>query len=186
LRAQRRRRDGTPWFLPVRVAYDGPLGYALGATLDRYQYAPLGAIAADDRQVLETLQAAIINAAAGLAERGKPKVEKGPEVTDVAVRPSSQLYVRPATAADPRVLRQPGGGMKLDDPCYPRAQHRSIGTCHGRCSGYHIGAQGIPPDRQNQPARALSCRLQTQEQKDRPKLTSSSSAIASWRIRRRQ
>jgi hypothetical protein len=117
LAAQRRRRDGSPWFLPVRVAYDGPLGYALGATLDRYQYVRW-AMAADDRRVFETLQAAINNATVRLAEQGKPKVESGPALTHDPIRSPSQLYVRPATAADPRVLRQPGGGMKLDDPCY--------------------------------------------------------------------
>ena len=117
LAAQRRRLDGTPWFLPVRVAYDGPLGYALGAALDHYQYIRW-AMAADDHQVLEALLAAISSAAVSLAERGIPKVENGPALTDVASGPSSQLSVRPATAADPRVLRQPGGGMKLDDPCY--------------------------------------------------------------------
>ncbi len=117
LAAQRRRRDGTPWFLPVRVAYDGPLGYALGAALDRYQYVRW-ALTADDHQVLETLLGALSNSAVDLAERGESTVENKPALTNVAPEPRSQLYLRPATAADPRVLRQPGGGMNLDDPCY--------------------------------------------------------------------
>jgi hypothetical protein len=125
LAAQRRRRDGTPRFLPVRVAYDGPLSYALGASLDRYQYVAWRT-AADDRHVLETLLQAISNATPGLSAPlvyqndsvPKPEAEKGPALMDIVGGPSSELYARPATAADPRVLRQPGGGMKLDDPCY--------------------------------------------------------------------
>jgi pimeloyl-ACP methyl ester carboxylesterase len=36
---QRRKRDGTPFILPIRIRYEGPLGYAIGAYIERYQYA---------------------------------------------------------------------------------------------------------------------------------------------------
>jgi pimeloyl-ACP methyl ester carboxylesterase len=36
---QRRKRDGTPFILPIRIRHEGPLGYALGAYIERYQYA---------------------------------------------------------------------------------------------------------------------------------------------------
>jgi len=37
---QRRKRNGTPFILPIRVRYDGPLGYALGAYIERYRISP--------------------------------------------------------------------------------------------------------------------------------------------------
>jgi hypothetical protein len=117
LAAQRRRNDGIPRFLPVRVGYAGPLGYALGAALDRYQYI-LWTKRSDDDQVLEALLAAISNAATGWNERGKSPAGNESELHDVVNSPSPKLQARPAINADPRVLRQPGGGMSLDDPYY--------------------------------------------------------------------
>jgi hypothetical protein len=113
--AQRRRRDGTPWFLPVRVAYDGALGYALGSALYPYQHARWDRDE-DDARVLAELLSAI---GAGPSPNASPLAGTIQERADlVPIVASPTIAEQPAAAADTRVLRQPGGAVRLDDPCY--------------------------------------------------------------------
>jgi pimeloyl-ACP methyl ester carboxylesterase len=112
----RRDADGLPVLLPVRIAFKGRLDYRLGAILDRYQYIPWES-AADDGRILESILEALG------APPPTPRSEilaSLPTSTDEAPAASGPPQAtRPATSADPRVLRRPGSAAaQLDDPCY--------------------------------------------------------------------
>jgi hypothetical protein len=107
---QRRKRNGTPFILPVRVRYDGPLGYALGAYIERYQYA----LWKSDRDTSAILAQILEVSGTGTAEPITPgQVIDPPDPTH-----QHPITFRPAPAADPRLLKQPGGALGLDDPAY--------------------------------------------------------------------
>ena len=73
----RRKQDGTPVILPVRVRHEGKLGYDLGAYLGRFQYARWTG-PADHRPVLEQLLEAIVagghDALGGLMVQAPPSL----------------------------------------------------------------------------------------------------------------
>lgn len=108
--------NGFPAILPVRVAYEGPLGYALGAYLDRLQYV-LWRNAQDSQAIL----AGMLEVAASgpdIALREAARIKPDAQQTPAAI---TELQ-RPRPVADPRLLRQPGGAVRLDDPCYLRRE----------------------------------------------------------------
>jgi alpha-beta hydrolase superfamily lysophospholipase len=113
----RRKQDGTPVILPVRVRHDGELGYELGAYLTRLQYARWTG-PADDRPVLEQLLEAIL--AGGQGALGAVS----PCAADLAApspsgRSGDLTHARPPSVADPRVLRRrPDQPALPDDPFY--------------------------------------------------------------------
>jgi hypothetical protein len=101
---QRRRLDGCPRILPVRVAYHGPLDYELDSYLGRLQYARWEG-KDDDEQVLAAI---LCGEPLALASLSPP----GPIAADGA---------RPQPSMDPRTLCQsPGGTLSVDDPFYVR------------------------------------------------------------------
>ncbi|MES0114294.1 MULTISPECIES: AAA-like domain-containing protein [unclassified Mesorhizobium] len=107
----RRKKDDTPVILPVRVAFEGELGYALGAYIGKLQYARwIGS--ADDGPILAQLLEAI----------GTGTLQKLVDETASLARPVDAVEavrVRPSVAADPRVLRQrPDRPTSPTDPFY--------------------------------------------------------------------
>ena len=102
----RRRQDGTPAILPVRIAYDGPLGYALGAYIERLQHAVWSG--PQDTPGLLAKVGETFNHARSASPRFLVRTaDAGP----------TQMP-RPSAAADPRLLKRPGGGLMADDPAY--------------------------------------------------------------------
>ena len=112
----RRKQNGTPVILPVRVRHEGELGYELSAYLGRFQYARWTG-PADHRPILEQLLEAIV--AGGQDALGAD----GPRTAILAPSPLvptvDLTHARPPSAADPRVLRRrPDRPALPDDPCY--------------------------------------------------------------------
>jgi len=106
----RRRRDGTPGILPIRVGYDGPLGYELDSYLHRVQYASWER--PDDSQRL--LDALVATPEPTDVPASEPDAE--PRQSDEGLsEPDSR---RPVPVVDPRVLKAPGGTLKPSDPFY--------------------------------------------------------------------
>jgi hypothetical protein len=114
----RRKHNGLPVILPVRVAYEGPLGYALGAYLERIQYALWQNVGDSDHVLSNLLKAAASGTDATLSE---PTKSAAIQVGAVVVTAMAETQA-PRPVADPRVLRQPGGAVRLDDPCYLRRE----------------------------------------------------------------
>lgn len=112
----RRKVNGLPAILPVRVAYEGPLEYAVGAYLERLQYV-LWRNAQDSQAILASL---LEVAASGpdVTLREAARVQSSAQHPPAAITEPQ----RPRPVADPRLLRQPGGAMRLDDPCYLRRE----------------------------------------------------------------
>jgi hypothetical protein len=119
---ERRKKDATPTILPVRVQFAGQLGYALGAYLNPLQYV-LWKGPADDNNALGQLLSAIdtfdanalpppssVQNVLAYGESAAP----GSRVP----KPQDPVRQRPQSGADPRIFRQPGGVLRLDDPCY--------------------------------------------------------------------
>jgi hypothetical protein len=103
---RRRRRDGRPHILPIRVRYDGDLDYELDSYLARVQYVRWTATA-DSAAILKNILDA---AAAGpAAKMAKASTSPRPE-------PSAADYRRPR----PGVGIPPGGTLKPKDPFYVR------------------------------------------------------------------
>lgn len=111
-RAHRRWKvNGTPCILPVRVAYTDILDYELDSYLGRLQYLAWRE-EADSQDLLDTLST-VVSGAQGSAtslivdpggERPKPSVGGHRD--------------RPVPACDPRLLRAPGGAVRIKDPLY--------------------------------------------------------------------
>ena len=104
----KRRRDGRPHILPIRVRYDGPLDYELESYLARIQYLPWKGPADTARGLDEILTA--------LAPGKEPEREPplGPSPVDLDPR-------RPQPSEDVRPLfPPPGGTIKLRDDFYVR------------------------------------------------------------------
>jgi pimeloyl-ACP methyl ester carboxylesterase len=112
----RRKTGGSPAILPVRVAYEGPLDYTLGAYLGRLQYV-LWRNAQDSQAILASLLEVAASGPDG-ALREAARVQPDAQQTPAAIAEPQ----RPRPVADPRVLRQPGGAMRPDDPCYLRRE----------------------------------------------------------------
>jgi pimeloyl-ACP methyl ester carboxylesterase len=109
---QRRKRNGAPFILPIRVRYDGPLGYALGAYIERYQYATWKSDHDTPAVLAQILEASRTGVSAPVLR------EQGIEIEPPVPNTESPTSLRPVSAADPRLLKQPGGALGLDDPAY--------------------------------------------------------------------
>jgi hypothetical protein len=112
---QRRRRDGRPKILPVRVNYTGGLGYELDAYLSRVQYVSWKGDR-DTTRVVDALQAS-------MAIKDADGFKSSASLDELASSlPDNPLPDRryPRASEDPRVLLPPGGTIKLDDAFYVR------------------------------------------------------------------
>jgi hypothetical protein len=111
-----RKAEGAPRLLPVRVAYDGPLGYALGAWVNPYQWATWKG--PDDtgrvlRQILDVV--------------GRRREAPAPGAATPAGPVPSDDFRRPEPAADLSDITAPGGAIRPDDPFYiARAADREV------------------------------------------------------------
>ena len=103
---RRRRRDGSPYILPIRVNYKGELDYELGSYLDRIQYA-CWASQADNAEVLDQILAAI---------------ESADSPIDVAAAHEIVQRNTDHERPSPGVGIPPGGTLRSSDPFYVRRQ----------------------------------------------------------------
>lgn len=101
---------GKPTILPVRVSFDGSLGYELNSYLGSIQQGRW--TGPDDSASLlgEILRIASPGASAGGAAES--------EIDSEGASPADPR--RPLPAKDPRILRAPGGTLRPDDPFYIR------------------------------------------------------------------
>jgi hypothetical protein len=106
----RRRPEGNPRILPIRVRYDDPLDFELDSYLSRLHY--LGwRTPEDSAMILTRLQE--------LATSSTSKLEGGGELAITA--PVSELTARSRPVVDARLRsRQPGGAIRASDPFYIR------------------------------------------------------------------
>ena len=106
----RRKSAGTPLIVPVRIKYDGSLGYELDSYLSPIQYALWNGPNNSQRLLNILLGLAKDNLAASSQLRAQQN--NGPAA------PLQQG--RPLPAADPRVVKAPGGTLGPNDPFYVR------------------------------------------------------------------
>ena len=106
----RQQQVGRPAILPIRVCYEGPLGYELDFWLEPLQQRLWAGPEDSERLLCEILSIASTAAPVGAAPVPAP--------------PSSALAApdprRPLPAKDPRILRAPRGALRPDDPFYIR------------------------------------------------------------------
>jgi hypothetical protein len=113
---ERRSAEGSPRLLPVRVAYTGPLGYALGAWVNPYQWTNWETETDTGRVLQQILD--VIEERVEAPEPGAPS-SAGPAPSDD--------FRRPEPAADLSRLTQPGGKLRPDDPFWiERSADREI------------------------------------------------------------
>jgi hypothetical protein len=112
---QRRRLDGRPNILPVRVNYAGGLGYELDAYLSRIQYVSWKGDR-DTSKIVDALQTSITGKS---ADDFKSSASLDELAAAVPSNPSPESG-RPRASEDPRVLLPPGGTIRLDDAFYVR------------------------------------------------------------------
>jgi hypothetical protein len=126
---ERRKKDNTPVILPIRVQFDGQLVYPLGAYLSPLQHV-FWKGPTDDNHSLEQVLTAITGVDAGSLQLSGTAQNISTNRDAVASVPTAtvqdQIVRRPQSVADPRVLRQPGGVLRLDDPCYIERQADGI------------------------------------------------------------
>ena len=100
----RQRPDGCPRILPVRIKYEGSLGYELDSYLGRINYVLWREVDDDERVLAEIL--------------GQKKIIQ--ETTAPSPSPGISI-TQPIPAMDPRaLLASVGGTMAADDPYYVR------------------------------------------------------------------
>jgi hypothetical protein len=105
---QGRKAHGKPTFLPVRVQYaNGPLGYALGAWVNPYQWTTWEKPDDTPRVLAE-----ILDIVAGRAN------VPASEAPDPQRRDRSDIVDRPEPIADLSALPAPGLSIRPDDPYY--------------------------------------------------------------------
>ncbi len=105
-------KEGRPATLPVRVRYEGPLGYELDSYLALIQQRLWTGKADSDQLLAEILEIAKSGALAEGVEQSE----------DVSAEASPADPRRPLPAKDPRILRAPGGALRPDDPFYIHRQ----------------------------------------------------------------
>ena len=125
----RRKRDGKPEILPVRVDYTGPLDYELDSYVGRIQYA-LWTGPGDTPEIIRQ----ILDRAAGEAPRAR-------EIAPIRGRRSDDPK-RPQPKSDPRFLGAPDGNVPDDDPFYIR---RSADTAVDRAAPGQTVVIKAPP-----------------------------------------
>ncbi len=109
-RAHRRRgSDGRPHILPVRVKFDGSLDYELDCYLGRTQYT-LWKSDDDSERVLKAL----------IADTKNPATRRGQDMEREVSEPPPFAPQKPAPSIDPRLLRAPGGTIRLNSKFYIR------------------------------------------------------------------
>ncbi len=114
---ERYEKEGTPAILPIRINYDGELGYELDSKLAPIQQSHWAGPDDSERLISELLGIASANEPSSVAVK-----------TDAEDRhlPSADSQ-RPVPAKDPRVLRAPGGTLRSNDPFYiERAEDHRI------------------------------------------------------------
>jgi hypothetical protein len=115
---QRRKSDGTPLTVPIRIKYDGSLGYELDGLLARLQYVRWNSIA-DSQRILDILLriASGGDGSPGAAPSQKSDPPALPAASDRPMPAADPRIVR-VSAEDPRVVRAPGGTISPNDPFY--------------------------------------------------------------------
>ncbi len=113
----RQSEDGKPLILPIRIRYQGPLDYELGAYLDPLQY-ELWCAPSDNERVRTTILKAI----------GNGSLKPGPPCDDHPAAAEVPDLARPR----PTAFISPSGTMRADDPFYVRrAPDDVIDRLHG-------------------------------------------------------
>lgn len=108
---RRRRRDGHPRILPIRVNYDGTLDYELDSYLARIQFLNWGT-PADSSKILQKVLVVATSSFTEATEEAPPAA---------ILSPGEFSTGRPQAAEDIRTLfPAPGGTIKLDDEFYIR------------------------------------------------------------------
>ncbi len=117
-----RKRHGRPRILPVRVAYEGLLPYAIDALIDSLQYA-IWRHPGDNQRVAQELLTAITGGQLPTQSpiAIKPVGEESLISEDGSLLPNEDSLEEPLPAFDPRFLDEleaPGGTVKLRDKFY--------------------------------------------------------------------
>jgi hypothetical protein len=106
---RKRRKDGRPQILPIRVRYDNPLDYELDSYLARFQYLSWGG-AADTSDVLSEIVA--VGSPEALQQAAEaPVAFESPPIAEHLGRPQPSEDMRPLFPA-------PGGTIRLSDEFY--------------------------------------------------------------------
>lgn len=104
---RRRKRDGKPGILPVRVKYEGTLDYELDSYLGRIQYLYWGKDA-DSGTVLDAI----------VERAGEVGAMVQPSIAQPAIPPIPVDSRRPQPRVDPRYVTAPGGSISYRDTFY--------------------------------------------------------------------
>ncbi len=105
-----RLAQGKPHYLPIRVKYSGPLGYALGAYLNRYQWRTWQT---------EADSVTILREVLGIAGGTIPAPAEQPSISgDAAQNQAAPDLNIPQPMAELRNLPAPGGALRPDDRFY--------------------------------------------------------------------
>ena len=124
---QRYKEEKIPRILPIRVCFEGPLGYGLDVYLSKFQFRRWEN-GADTRRVLSEILAAMdlaTNEVVLLSERSTPPFES-------EIDPAPSL---PRPAVDPRRFSAPGGTLRRDDPFYLERRVDTIARSRARLTG---------------------------------------------------
>jgi hypothetical protein len=108
---RKRRQDGRPHILPLRVRYDGPLDYELDSYLARVQYARWGGAADTSHVVAEIVAVAAPEQLREVAEA--PAAFRSPLIANHLGRPQPSEDLRP-------LFPPPGGTIRPNDEFYVR------------------------------------------------------------------
>ena len=124
---RKRRQDGRPQILPLRVRYDGPLDYELDSYLARVQYAHWGGAADTSHVLSEIVAVAALEQLRDVAEA--PAAFRSPPIANHLGRPQPSEDLRPLL---------PGGTMKLSDEFYVRRRSDDLVEATARLIGETI------------------------------------------------
>src|SRR5262245_60077736 len=115
----RRKADGIPMIVPVRIQYDGSLGYELDSYLYSINYTRWNKPADTQRILAELLQIAR-NEIATPRHSGRPQESAALDIAPDSHRPLPSADPRIVRAAieDPSIARPPGGTISPTDRFY--------------------------------------------------------------------
>jgi hypothetical protein len=114
----RYKREGAPILLPVRLAYEEPLPYAMGAWLDNIQHAKW-TTEADDATIFDQIAAAVAGQA--VASAAQSALNRFPVVLSADGNAANEAIPAPLPSFDPRwldMLDDPTGAVRLKSPFY--------------------------------------------------------------------